>query len=133
MPLPLRHIIWAADGYLVPKAGGFLYVGATEEDVGFRPHTTRHGLVWLRRVASRLAPALRHAEVATSWAGLRPGSPDRLPILGRLPGWSNVTVATGHFRNGILLAPITAKLVTQLITTDKTERGLEPFLPSRFG
>lgn len=137
-PTSLRHIIWPLDGYIVPgylapKAGGVLYVGATEEDVGFRPHTTQRGIVWLRGVASRLVPALRHAEVATSWSGLRPGSPDKLPILGRLPGWSNVTVATGHFRNGILLAPVTAKLVTELITTDKTGKGLEAFLPSRFG
>jgi glycine oxidase len=132
-PNPLRHIIWAADSYLVPKAGGFLYVGATEEDVGFRPDTTQRGLAWLRRVASRLAPAVRYSEVATNWAGLRPGSPDRLPMLGRLPGWGNVTVATGHLRNGILLAPITAELVTQWIATESVDRELEPFLPSRFG
>ncbi len=127
-----RHIVSAADGYLVPKAGGFLYVGATEEDVGFRPQTTQRGLAWLRRLGRRLVPTLRYREIATSWAGLRPGSPDGLPIIGPLPGWSNVTVATGHFRNGILLAAATASLVAELTTTGKTEMPLEPFLPGRF-
>ncbi len=80
-----------------------------------------------------MAPALRYAEVASAWAGLRPGSPDGHPIIGRLHGKDNVYVATGHFRNGILLGPITGRLIAQLITEGKTEVSLEPFSPARFG
>ncbi|MEX0801209.1 MAG: glycine oxidase ThiO [Dehalococcoidia bacterium] len=129
----VRHVIWGESGYLVVKAGGFVFAGATVEDVGFRPRTTARGLAGLRRMASALAPALRHAEVASAWAGLRPGSPDGRPIMGPLPGWRNVYVATGHFRNGILLGPITGKLIAQLITTGETEPSLSPFSAGRFG
>ncbi len=129
----VRHIIWGHEGYLVPKAGGFLYAGATVEDVGFRPRTTRRGLAGLQRMAAAMAPALRYAEVASAWAGLRPGSPDGHPIIGRLPGKDNVYVASGHFRNGILLGPITGKLIAQLITEGKTETPLAPFSAARFG
>jgi len=129
----VRHAIWGEDGYLVPKAGGILYAGATVEDVGFRKRTTPRALAGLRRMAATLVPALRRAEVASEWAGLRPGSPDELPIIGRLPGRENVYVATGHFRNGILLAPITGKLMSQLIMEGRTEMPLEPFRPARFG
>ena len=129
----VRHIIWGEDGYLVPKPGGFLFAGATVEDVGFRPRTTRQGLAQVRRMATATAPALRYPEVASDWAGLRPGSPDGRPIIGRVPGKDNVLVATGHYRNGILLGPITGRLIAQLVTEGKTETPLEPFSPSRFG
>ncbi len=129
----LRHMVWGEDGYLVPKPGGFLFAGATVEEVGFRPGTTKRGLAGLRRMAKATVPALRYADVASSWAGLRPGSPDGQPIIGPLPGYDNVVVATGHFRNGILLGPITGKLVAQLLTEEETELPLGPFSPSRFG
>lgn len=128
----LRRMVWGEDGYLVPKAGGSLFAGATVEDVGFRCRTTAAGLTRLRWMARRLAPALRYAEVASEWAGLRPGSPDGLPIIGRLPGWENVYVAAGHFRNGILLAPVTGKLVSQLVLEGRTDTDLRPFDPARF-
>ena len=83
-------------------------------------------------MAATLVPSLRRREIASEWAGLRPGSPDDLPIMGRLPSRENVYVATGHFRNGILLAPITGKLMSQLILKGKTEMPLEPFSPARF-
>ncbi len=128
----VRHILWGEDGYLVPKAGGFLFAGATVEDAGFRPRTTSRGLAGLRRMARSIVPALRYGEVASVWAGLRPGSPDGLPVIGRLPGWENVYVATGHFRNGILLGPVTGKLIAQLITGDRAEVPLAPFRAERF-
>jgi len=136
----VRHIIWGDEGYLVPKpalsraegAGGFLYAGATVEDVGFRARTTARGLAGLRRMARTLVPALRSAPVASAWAGLRPGSPDGLPILGPLPGWRNVSVASGHFRNGVLLAPITGRLIAQLVLEGRAEIPLAPFSPGRF-
>jgi glycine oxidase len=129
----INHAIWGEDGYLVPKSGGILYAGATVEDVGFRKRTTPRALAGLRQMATTLVPSLRRTEIASEWAGLRPGSPDDQPIIGRLPGRENVYVATGHFRNGILLAPITGKLMSQLILKGKTEMPLEPFSPGRFG
>ena len=128
----LRHAIWGENGYLVPKRGGVLYAGATVENVGFRKRTTPRALAGLRRMATELVPSLRRVKVESEWAGLRPGSPDDLPILGRLPKRQNVYVATGHFRNGILLAPITGKLMTQLICGETTEMSLKPFSPARF-
>ncbi len=129
----LRHMVWGEDGYLVPKAGGFVFAGATVEDVGFRRRTTRAGLSGLRRMAADAVPALRHADVSSAWAGLRPASPDGLPIIGRLPGWENVYVATGHFRNGILLAPVTGRLIAQLVCEGRTDVDLTPFRAERFG
>jgi len=129
----VRHAVWGDEGYLVPKARGFLFAGATVEDVGFRNRTTARGISGLRRMASGLVPALRHAEITSTWAGLRPGSPDGWPVIGRLPQRENVYVAAGHFRNGILLAPITGKLVSQLVLEGRTDPLLEAFRPERFG
>jgi len=130
---PLRHILLGEDGgYLAPKANGFLFVGATVEDVGFRKNTTAKGLAGLRRMAATLVPSLVYAEVASDWAGLRPGSPDGLPIFGPVPGWEGLSVASGHFRKGILLAPITGRLMAQWLTQGRTDIPLEPFSPARF-
>jgi len=130
---PLRHILLGEDGgYLAPKANGFLFVGATVEDVGFRKNTTVKGLAGLRRMAAALVPSLAYAEVASDWAGLRPGSPDDLPMLGPVPGWEGLSVASGHFRKGILLAPITGRLMAQWLTEGRAEMPLEPFSPARF-
>ena len=129
----LRHIVWGEAAYLVPKANGFLFVGATVEDVGFRSGTTVRGQSALRRSARSLVPSLAHSKIASSWAALRPGSPDGLPILGPVPGWDGLSVAGGHYRNGILLAPITGRLMAQLLTEGKTEVSLAPFSAGRFG
>jgi glycine oxidase len=128
----LRHSVWGEDGYLVPKPDGTVHVGSTVEDVGFRRRTSARALAALRRMACALVPALRRSPVERSWAGLRPGSPDDLPIIGRLPGSENVWVASGHFRNGILLAPITGKLVSQLVLEGRSEIDLTRFGPERF-
>ena len=129
----VHHAVWGEDGYLVPKPRGFTFAGATVEDAGFRKHTTERGLAGLRRAAAGMVPALRYAEAASTWAGLRPGSPDGLPVLGRVPGRENVYIAAGHFRNGILLAPVTGRLMTQLICEGRTEIDLRPFRAERFG
>jgi glycine oxidase len=128
----VRNMVWGVDGYLVPKAGGFLFAGATIEDVGFRPRTTERGLASMRRMACSLVPALRYAEVSSAWAALRPGSPDGLPILGPVPGWQGLTVASGHFRNGILLAPVTGQLIARSILDGRPSDALAPFSPARF-
>jgi len=123
--LPLRHIVWSEAAYLVPKANGFLFVGATVEDVGFRTSITVRGQRRLQRGACGLVPSLVHGEVASSWAGLR--------ILGPVAGWEGVSVAGGHYRNGILLAPITGRLMAQVLTEGKAEVSLAPFSAGRFG
>jgi glycine oxidase len=128
----LRHALWGERGYLVPKPRGFLWAGATVEDTGFRKRTTERGLAGLRAMAYGYVPALRRAEVASAWAGLRPGSPDGLPVIGRVPGKDNAYVATGHFRNGILLAPITGALVADLALDGRVDERLVPFGPGRF-
>ncbi|MEX0785763.1 MAG: glycine oxidase ThiO [Dehalococcoidia bacterium] len=133
MMTPISQTVWGPNGYLVPRANGLVFAGATVEDVGFRFRTTKRGLAQVRRAAFELVPQLRHAREHFSWFGLRPGSPDGLPMLGALPGWQNVTVATGHFRNGILLAPITGELIAQSIAGGGANEALAPFDPGRFG
>ena len=132
MMTPIHQPIWGPRGYVLPRANGLVFAGATVEEVGFRIKTTARGLAQVRRAAFELVPQLRHAREHFSWAGLRPGSPDGLPMLGAAPGWENVTLATGHFRNGILLTPITAELVGDLVTGQDPAVPLEPFSPARF-
>lgn len=133
MALPIHQPVWGTRGYVLPRANGLVFAGATVEEVGFRIRTTRRGLAQVRRGAFELVPQLRHATEQFSWAGLRPGSPDGLPIMGALPGWENVLVATGHFRNGILLAPVTGELLAQAIVDGWPGEALAPFDPGRFG
>ena len=132
MVTPIRHVIWGPRGYLVPRANGLVFAGSTLEEVGFRFRTTKRGLARVRRAAFELVPQLRHAREHFAWAGLRPGSPDGLPILGPLPGWENVTVATGHYRNGFLLGPITAQLIAPAVLDGRTDEALAPYSPARF-
>ena len=131
-PGGLSHMIWGANAYLIPREDGQTYVGATVEDVGYRKHTTSAGLRGLRAGASAVVPALADAKERRSWAGLRPGAPDDMPIMGPLPGWSNVWVSTGHFRNGILLAPISGQLMAKSILAGKAEPLLAELSPTRF-
>jgi len=132
MRTPIRHVVWGPRGYLVPRANGLVFAGATVEDVGFRFGTTQRGLAQVRRAAKELVPQLSQAQDQFTWFGLRPGSPDGLPMLGALPGWENVTLATGHFRNGILLAPITGELIAEEILAGRPNERLAPFGPDRF-
>jgi glycine/D-amino acid oxidase-like deaminating enzyme len=118
------------DFYAVRRGATGLLVGATVEEAGFDKHTTVEGVEDLLAFARRLLPGIGHIRLETVWAGLRPGTPDDLPILGRLPGWPAI-VATGHFRNGILLAPWTARQVARLALTEKEEE-IAAFSPQRF-
>lgn len=128
----LKHILWREDGYLVPKANGLIFAGATVERVGFRKNTTANGLGTLRRMSASLAPLLRNLDPADTWAGLRPGSADGLPILGPAPHCEGLTIAAGHYRNGILLSPITGQLIAHSILEGSSNEALVPFSPSRF-
>lgn len=132
MPPPMRHTIYAHEGYLVPRADGRVLVGSTAERAGFDARPTAGGIRLLLDQAIALVPSLAEAHLETTWAGLRPGTPDNHPLLGRIPGWENAWAATGHFRNGILLAPITARLMARAILHGEEDPLLTPFTPDRF-
>jgi glycine oxidase len=128
----LRHTLYGRDGYLVPKADGTIYAGATVERVGFDRRVTAGGIARLLALLPALVPGLGDPTFVRAWAGLRPGTPDHLPILGPVPGLDGVTLATGHYRNGILLAPITGELIAQAALGQPTTLPLAPFSVGRF-
>ncbi len=117
--------------YLVPRDDGRMLAGSTEEDVGFDIRTTAEGLADLQHFAHDLLPALRSAPLEASWAGLRPGTHDGYPYLGRLPRFANVLLATGHFRSGLHLSPATAELIADLHEGKPAPLDLTPFSASR--
>lgn len=127
----LRHVVRAPEVYLVPRSDGRIVVGATSEDAGFDKRVDPDTIQGLHQKAADLVPELGQARRLEAWAGLRPGTPDELPILGRgeLDGYF---VAAGHYRNGILLAPITAVVMTQLIRGMRPEFELGAFGVDRF-
>jgi glycine oxidase len=128
----LKHVVRSPQVYLIPRSDGRLLVGATVEEAGFDKRTDPETIQRLHRAALRLVPKLRDAKILEDWAGLRPGTPDALPILGATapPGYY---VATGHFRDGILLAPITAKVMSSIIEGGASEYDLVKFSSARFG
>jgi len=125
---PPEHVVWGNGVYLTPR-GSRLLVGATVERAGFDTHVTRAAREWLRDRSNALVPSLAGWRVAEHWAGLRPGSPDGLPILGR-SALDNLYVATGQYRNGILFAPVVAELVTRAVL--ERAEGENAFDPRRF-
>jgi glycine oxidase len=132
VPPPLRSIVFGRGSYLFPRVDGTMVVGATYERVGFDKSLTAGALGQLFGVIPALCPALANATFDRAWAGLRPGSADEIPIVGAAPGWENITVAAGHFRNGIMLAPVTAALVADLIVRRRADPLLRPLAPDRF-
>lgn len=127
----LKHVIRSPQAYLIPRSDGRLLVGATVEEAGFDKRTDPDTIHRLHRAALELVPKLRDARILEDWAGLRPGTPDALPILGTTET-SGYYVATGHFRDGILLAPITAKLMCAVIEGRRPELDIAAFSPARF-
>ena len=127
----LRHVVRSPRGYILPRADGRLVCGSTTENAGYDKSLTPAGLRQLLSAAIELVPAAARLPLADAWAGLRPDSPDHLPILGATD-IENYFVATGHYRNGILLAPITAQLAGDAILGRKPQISLEPFSPLRF-
>ena len=127
----LRHVIRTPDVYLIPRSDGRLLIGATQEEAGFDKQIVSTAIQRLRQAALDLVPKLAEARILEAWAGLRPGTPDNLPILGATatPGYY---VATGHFRDGILLAPVTAKLMSQVIAGQVPGFDLSAFSDQRF-
>ena len=130
-PVPAR-VVWGASCYTVPWPDGTLLVGATVEDVGFDESVTVDGVQSLTAAVSRLLPGSANAALIDVRAGLRPASPDGLPLIGPIDRAPNVTLATGHYRNGILLTPLTAELVTSSVLDGVADPMLELTLPGRF-
>ena len=129
----LRRVLRCERGYIVPRGDSMpqhLVAGSTLEDAGFDKRVTPHGLEQIFSTIQEMAPSLGAAEIVETWSGLRPDTPDHLPLLG--PGAClGLTVATGHYRNGILLAPITAQLVREWITEQRVSMDWEIYNPLR--
>ena len=130
-PYPLQRVLFGNNIYFVPRQDGRLILGATVEKVGWTPHNTPQGIQNLLNRATKLYPAVADWQIEEFWWGFRPGTPDKLPILGTSP-CDNFYLATGHYRNGILLAPITASLIADLILEQKSAPLLSHFSWQRF-
>lgn len=130
-PQLLQHLVHSSFCYFVPWPDGRILLGSTLENAGFNKVVTAQGVHSLLHAALEILPVLKEARIRETWAGLRPGTPDDLPILGTT-SLDNFIVATGHYRNGILLAPITAKLITELILSGKPSASLAAFRLDRF-
>src|SRR5262249_2088881 len=127
----LNHVVHSNDCYLVPRADGRLLIGATVEYQGFRKTVTAGAIHSLLTSAMRLVPSIQNAQLVEWWSGLRPDTRDHQPLLGPA-GPDGLFLATGHFRNGILLAPITAELISSAIMSGKPASDLGPFRADRF-
>jgi len=127
----VRHVLRAPDVYLIPRSDGRMSIGATAEEAGFDKQTVPETIAKLRQAALDLVPKLADARILEAWAGLRPGTPDGLPILGATstPGYF---VATGHFRDGILLAPVTAMVMGQVIAGERPLIDVSKLSADRF-
>jgi glycine oxidase len=127
----LTHVVWAPGAYLVPRRDGRLLIGATVEEKGFDPALTAGGQLALLEAAWRALPAIEDLAIDEMWVGFRPGSRDDGPIVGPGP-MPGLVYATGHYRNGILLTPITAQAVTDLILDGAVDPLVQPFGLERF-
>jgi glycine oxidase len=128
----LDKVVYGPGCYLVPRADGRILAGSTTEDVGFEKGSTESAIEHLSAAAYEILPALRAFEVAGSWSGLRPRSDDERPVIGSPTGFEDLIVATGHYRNGILAAPHTAKIVAERIVSGARSAYFDAFDPNRF-
>ena len=131
-PQLTRHIIFSRRGYLVPRRDGRLLAGSTSEQAGFAKCVTAGGISKILQNAHEISPAISKLPIVDTWAGLRPRSPDDLPVLGPCVEIDGLFYATGHYRNGILLAPITGELISEAIVEGIKSPLLAPFSPVRF-
>lgn len=132
IPRRHHHLLHARNHYVVPRVNGEILLGASMEWVGFTKQVTAKVARAILDDALRLVPSLGQLPIKATWAGFRPWAPDERPIIGPWPGLEGLVLATGHFRNGILLAPVTARLVRELLVEGKPSLDLTPFLPDRF-
>jgi len=129
--LPIRKTAFTQGCYIIPRQDGTLTIGATQLEVGFDKQPTAAGIAAVYAKAEALLPCVKDAAFLKTWAGLRPGTPDGLPYIGGVAGAPGLIVATGHYRNGILLAPVTAKLIGQLTSGETPSTDLAPYTPER--
>ncbi|WP_347549619.1 glycine oxidase ThiO [Pseudalkalibacillus hwajinpoensis] len=128
----LNHIIFTSQGYLVGKGNGSLVAGASEDIAGFDTNVTAHGVGRLEKWSKKVIPGLIGKAPFHRWAGLRPATQDGFPLIGRIAKNPEVILATGHYRNGILLSPITAKIVADEIEGEPQMVSIDRFRPNRF-
>ncbi len=128
----LRHVVYSNRGYLIPRSSGAIIAGSTTEYAGFNKSVTAGGIAKIIASAIETMPIAADMTIAETWAGLRPGSADGLPVLGEDPHIKGLYYATGHYRNGILLSPVTAEAIAQLILTGTSQVDLSPFSIMRF-
>jgi glycine oxidase len=128
----VRGIVQGSSVYLVPRDSGELVIGATQEEMGSDTRVTAGGVWELLRDARAIVPGITELELAEAVAGLRPGTPDNAPVLGPA-GMPGLVLATGHFRAGVLLAPVTADLISGYLATGELGDLAAPFGPARFG
>jgi glycine oxidase len=128
----LQRVVRSERRYLVPRSDGSILAGSTLEDAGFKKHLTPAGVRRITEGALDLVPGLADAEIVETWAGLRPGTPDNLPILGPTD-MDGLLMATGHYRSGLLLAPVTARLMREWIIRRQVSLDTQAFSPLRFG
>lgn len=129
--LKIERVLWSERVYIVPRDDGRLLAGSTTEYVGFKKELTAGGFDGILSAALEMVPALQDAVIDETWCGLRPDSPDHLPIIGATD-IEGFLVATGHFRSGILLAPVTARLIREWISNRRVSVPWEIFSPLRF-
>ncbi len=132
-PPVARHVIYSPRGYVVPRRDGRLLAGSTTEFAGFDRRVTAAGIQSITNAALEICPAVSSLSLSASWAGLRPRAADGLPVLGPCAEIAGVFYATGHYRNGILLAPLTGEILAAAITGKVFDTALEIFSPDRFG
>ena len=125
------HVIYSSRGYLIPRADGRLLAGSTTEEVGFDSSVTDDGVSKITSMASEIAPPVTNLLLLDSWAGLRPRAADELPVLGMSGEIEGLVYATGHYRNGILLAPITGQVIAEMMVSRKVSPLTAPFSPER--
>lgn len=129
-----RHVVYSPRGYVVPRRDGRLLAGSTTEHAGFDASVTKEGVETIKRNAAEIAPAVASLALEDSWAGLRPRASDGLPVIGESQDVKNLFYATGYYRNGILLAPASGRIVADLLTrgtTNLAPRALTAFSPAR--
>jgi glycine/D-amino acid oxidase-like deaminating enzyme len=129
--MTLKHVIRGDGVYLVPRGDGRIVIGSTLEEAGYNKQVDLNTIQRLFKAAVELVPSLLKSRKHEDWAGLRPGTPDELPILGET-ATRGYYIAGGHYRDGILLAPITARVMTEVILRKPCSRDLSPFSPARF-
>jgi glycine oxidase len=127
-----RHVIYSSRGYLVPRRDGRVLAGSTVEHVGFEKGVTEEGLAAIKSMATEIAPDIAALPVTDSWSGFRPRAKDGFPVLGPTADIAGLFYATGHYRNGILLAPITGKVIADAIVDGVVPDSVSAFSPDRF-